>query len=74
MSENIWTTFRMTLSLLGKLDLMKTVTDRDLKTLNEIFASGSWLKDFYTFYLFFGGSFIQKSKTKEIEYAEFCFL
>ena len=41
MSENIWTTLRMTLSLLGKLDLMKAVTDRDLKTLNEVFVSGS---------------------------------
>lgn len=38
MSENIWTTLRMTISLLGKLELMKVVSDRDLKTLNEVFG------------------------------------
>ena len=37
MSESIWTTLRMTLSLLGRLDLMKIVDRRDLRKLNDEF-------------------------------------
>lgn len=41
MSENIWSTLRMTISLLGRLDLMNCVEKRDLKALNNEFKMNS---------------------------------
>ena len=39
MSDNIWSTLRMTLSLMGKSELHKAVDTRDLDHLNTVFQS-----------------------------------
>ena len=39
MSDNIWSTLRMTLSLMGKSELHKAVDTRDLDHLNALFQS-----------------------------------
>ncbi|XP_048580653.1 peroxisomal targeting signal 1 receptor isoform X2 [Nematostella vectensis] len=41
MSDNIWSTLRMTLSLMGRSDLHKAVDKRDLDRLNEVFSHES---------------------------------
>lgn len=41
MSDNIWSTLRMTLSLMGRSDLHKAVDTRDLDHLNAVFPSES---------------------------------
>jgi len=41
MSDNIWSTLRMTLSLMGRSDLHKAVDTRDLDHLNAVFPSDS---------------------------------
>jgi len=38
MSENIWSTLRMSVSLLGRLDLMRAVDDKNLDRLNNEFG------------------------------------
>ena len=37
MSDNIWSTLRMTISLLGRTDLHPYVQNKDLEKLNEVF-------------------------------------
>lgn len=41
MSDNIWSTLRMTLSLMGRSDLHRAVDTRDLDHLNALFPSDS---------------------------------
>lgn len=41
MSDNIWSTLRMTLSLMGRSDLHKAVDTRDLDHLNAVFHADS---------------------------------
>lgn len=41
MSDNIWSTLRMTLSLMGRSELHKAVDTRDLDHLNAVFPSES---------------------------------
>ena len=38
MSQNIWSTLRMTISLLGRMDLYKATDDHDLSKLNDEFG------------------------------------
>lgn len=41
MSDNIWSTLRMTLSLMGRSELHKAVDTRDLDHLNAVFHTDS---------------------------------
>ena len=41
MSDNIWSTLRMTLSLMGKPELYQAVDKRDLDHLNSVFPHES---------------------------------
>ena len=41
MSDNIWSTLRMTLSLMGRSDLHRAVDTRDLDQLNAVFQTES---------------------------------
>ena len=38
MSQNIWSTLRMTISLLGRMDLYKAADEHDLNKLNNEFG------------------------------------
>lgn len=42
MSDNIWSTLRMTLSLMGRSDLHRAVDTRDLDQLNAVFQTESY--------------------------------
>jgi peroxin-5 len=41
MSDNIWSTLRMTLSLMGKAELHQAIDKRDLDHLNSVFSHES---------------------------------
>lgn len=41
MSDNIWSTLRMTLSLMGRAELHRAVDARDLDQLNAVFQTES---------------------------------
>lgn len=44
MSDNIWTTMRMTISLMGRQDLLPSCDNKELNKLKEEFNISTWMK------------------------------